>query len=208
MMKDATFRAEQWNGRYDSHVEPINRFVDSLIVEGESTGKGWIPYVAPWHGGAEARVLSILRDPGPKTHKEGGSGMLCIENDDPTAAKQCELFAGKLTARDVTPWNAYPWYINKPPTAHQVSQGANILDRLLALMPRVRVVLLQGGHAQQAWKKFALIAPSTIAKRGLVAVPTFHPGNQALQTSDPLERQRRIDRRIQAIDEVVAVLKS
>lgn len=167
-----------------------------------------MPYVAPWHGGAEARVLSILRDPGPKTHKEGGSGMLCIENDDPTAAKQCELFAGKLTARDITPWNAYPWYINKPPTAHQVSQGAKVLDRLVALMPRVRVVLLQGGHAQQAWKKFALIAPSTIAKRGLVAVPTFHPGNQALQTSDPVERQRRIDRRIQAIDEVVAVLNS
>lgn len=207
-MKDADFRADQWARRYDPHVEGINRFVDSLIAEGESTGKGWMPYVAPWHGGAEARVLSILRDPGPKTHKEGGSGMLCIENDDPTAAKQCELFAGKLSAHDLTPWNAYPWYINKPPTARQVTQGASVLGRLLTLMPDVRVVLLQGGHAQQVWKKFAHVAPSTIAQRRLVAVHTFHPGNQALQTSDPAERQRRIDRRIQAIHDVAAVLNS
>lgn len=206
LMKNAGFRAEQWAGRYDFHVEPINRPVDSLILEATPADKGWMPYVAPWHGGTNARVLSILRDPGPKTHKDGGSGMLCIENDDPTAAKQCELFLDKLDVRDVTPWNAYPWYINKPPTSRQVTEGAQVLERLIALMPDLRVVLLQGGHAQEAWRKFLRVAPRTVAGRGLIAVPTFHPGNQALQTSNPVERQQRIARRIEAIDEVVAVL--
>lgn len=207
-MKDATFREEQWRRRFDPHVEPINRLVDSLIAEGVATAKGWMPYVAPWHGGAKARVLSVLRDPGPKTQKDGGSGMLCIENDDPTAAKQCELFMDKLGAFDVTPWNAYPWYINKPPTSRQVTEGAQVLERLIALMPDLRVVLLQGGHAQEAWRKFLRVAPGAAARRGLIAVPTFHPGNQALQTSNPVERQQRIARRIEAIDDVVAVLNS
>lgn len=207
-MKDATFREEQWRLRFDPHVEPINRLVDSLIAEGSSAGNGWMPYVAPWHGGTKARVLSILRDPGPKTHKDGGSGMLCIENDDPTAAKQCELFMDKLDAFDVTPWNAYPWYINKPPTSQQVTEGAQVLERLIALMPDLRVVLLQGGHAQEAWRKFLRVAPGAVVRRGLITVPTFHPGNQALQTSNPVERQQRIARRIEAIEEVVAVLNS
>jgi hypothetical protein len=69
--------------------------------------------------------------------------------------------------------------------------------RVLSIDAGVRVVLLQGGDAQQAWKEFGQSAPSTIARRGLVAVPTFHPENQALQISDPAERQRRIDRRIE-----------
>lgn len=126
-MKDATFRAEQWTGRYDSHVELINRFVDSLIAEGESTGKGWMPYLAPWHGGAEARVLSILRDSGPKTQKEGGSGMLCIENDDPTAAKQCELFAGKLRLslghQQASYWSASHSGRRRPGPSHSFDAG-------------------------------------------------------------------------------------
>jgi len=52
-----------------------------------------VPAIAPWHGGIEARVLSVLRDPGPKTLTVGGSGFLCIENDDPTAHRQAEMFA-------------------------------------------------------------------------------------------------------------------
>ena len=56
-------------------------------------GRGWMPYVAPCHGGVDARVLSVLRDPGPKTAEQGGSGFLCIDNDDPTAARQVEAFA-------------------------------------------------------------------------------------------------------------------
>src|SRR5215211_5814233 len=84
-MRDPGFRLEQERGRYAPHVRPVNELVDELRCR---HGRGWMPYVAPWHGGVLARVLSVLRDPGPKTQDGVGSGFLCIENDDPTAELQ------------------------------------------------------------------------------------------------------------------------
>ncbi|MFC8276504.1 hypothetical protein ACFUJR_29020 [Streptomyces sp. NPDC057271] len=84
-MADETFRTDQERNRYAAHVRAINELVDGLR---DQDGRGWMPYVAPWHGGTEARVLSVLRDPGPKTQDGTGSGFLCTENDDPTAERQ------------------------------------------------------------------------------------------------------------------------
>ena len=42
----------------------------------------------------------------------GGSGFLGCENDDPSAQVLGEcLDAAGLGARQVTPWNAYPWFL-------------------------------------------------------------------------------------------------
>jgi len=70
-MREEAFRIEQEQGRYAPHVRPVNEMVDALR---DQDGRGWMPHVAPWHGGVEARVLSILRDPGPKTQEGAGSG--------------------------------------------------------------------------------------------------------------------------------------
>lgn len=103
-MADEPFRVTQEQARYAPHVRAINELVDQLRDPG---GRGWMPYVAPWHGGVHARVLSVLRDPGPKTQDGAGSGFLCVENDDPTAELQCRAFAEVgIDAHDVTPWNA------------------------------------------------------------------------------------------------------
>jgi len=108
-MADAAFRAAQEADRYAPHVQPVNELVDSL----RDDVRGWMPHVAPLHGGTTARVLSVLRDPGPATQDTVGSGFLCIENDDPTAERQLQMFTDVgITAADITPWNAYPWYIN------------------------------------------------------------------------------------------------
>lgn len=85
-MASGAFRKEQERDRYAPHVRTINELVDDLR---DQDGRGWMPYAAPWHGGVEARVLSVLRDPGPKTQDTVGSGFLCVENDDPTAERQC-----------------------------------------------------------------------------------------------------------------------
>src|SRR5690606_25293716 len=117
-MAAEAFRLQQDAERYAEHVRPINEPVDSLR---DQDGRGWMPYVAPVHGGVEASVLSVLRDPGPKTLDGTGSGYICIENDDPTAARMAERFERVgISAADVTPWNAYPWYINKKPTGEQL----------------------------------------------------------------------------------------
>ena len=108
-MADAAFRAAQEADRYAPHVQPVNELVDSL----RDDVRGWMPHVAPLHGGTTARVLSVLRDPGPATQDTVGSGFLCIENDDPTAERRLQMFTDVgITAADITPWNAYPWYIN------------------------------------------------------------------------------------------------
>jgi len=48
-MQDLAFRADQRNQTYAPHVEPINRLVDELA----SQGLGWVPRVAPVHGGVD-----------------------------------------------------------------------------------------------------------------------------------------------------------
>lgn len=146
-MAQADFREMQERDRYAPHVRSVNELVDRLRDPG---GRGWMPHVAPHHGGVEARVLSVLRDPGPGAG-EAGSGFLCIENNDPTAECQAIAFAlAGIGAFDVTPWNAYPWYINRAPKAAELDAGVEPLLELLDLMPSPRVVLLQGRERRRA----------------------------------------------------------
>ncbi|MEV6019326.1 uracil-DNA glycosylase [Streptomyces sp. NPDC051997] len=204
-MREEAFQAEQEQERYAPHVRPVNEMVDALR---EPEGRGWMPYVAPWHGGAEARVLSILRDPGPKTLDGTGSGFLCVENDDPTAELQAQIFeeAG-IAPHDVTPWNAYPWYINRAPKATELQAGAKVLEQLLGLMPRAEVVLLQGNEAQDVWRRLLKAHPDAVRGRTLEVVSTYHPGKQALFVRDQDERARRAQHRIDSYQKVGEALR-
>ncbi|MCA4997308.1 hypothetical protein HWD35_21525 [Tsukamurella tyrosinosolvens] len=87
------YREDLLRRRYDSHVRPINKLVDQLRIEQPDK---FIPYVAPTYGGTNARLLALLQDPGPKTdpRNANGSGMLCIENDDESAARYKMFLAG------------------------------------------------------------------------------------------------------------------
>ncbi|KQX55408.1 MULTISPECIES: uracil-DNA glycosylase [unclassified Streptomyces] len=205
-MADETFRTDQERNRYAAHVRAINELVDGLR---DQDGRGWMPYVAPWHGGTEARVLSVLRDPGPKTQDGTGSGFLCTENDDPTAERQCRAFeqAG-IGARDVTPWNAYPWYINRKPDASEQKAGADALARLLGLMPDLRVVLLQGGDAQATWRRLEKAHPALAGQERFQVVRTYHPGRQALWSPDPEVRAAREQHREDALRQVADILRA
>lgn len=204
-MADPAFRADQWHRRFDAHIAPINRYVDEI----RGLGHGWAPYVAPLHGGVEARVLSILRDPGPATQDgDSGSGFLCVENDDPSAELQCDLLkhAG-LAARDLLPWNAYPWYINRKPSTAELLLGLPTILELLKLGPAIQVVVLQGGDAQASWKLLRRHYPLAMRTRRLSVVETYHPSRQALFTPDPAEQERRRLRRFEAFREVAGALK-
>jgi hypothetical protein len=69
-MRDPSFRESQLSGVRLPHIAPINALVDELRNE----GRGWAPYIAPLYGGIDARMLSILRDPGPAANSETGNG--------------------------------------------------------------------------------------------------------------------------------------
>jgi hypothetical protein len=195
-MADETFRIEQERARYAPHVRAINEMVDGLR---DRDGRGWMPHIAPWHGGVLARVLSVLRDPGPMTRDGVGSGFLCVENNDPTAELQCRAFtAAGIQARDVTPWNAYPWYINRAPNASERQAGVDPLVRIIGLLPHLRVVLLQGRDAQDTWQRLARRHPEIVRQERFQVVSTYHPGRQALWSRDPAVRDARAQDRVRA----------
>lgn len=202
-MADAAFREQQWVDRYAPHIAPINQYVDELREQ----GRGWVPYVAPLHGGSDAQVLSVLRDPGPATHDDGGSGFVCVENNDGSAELQANLLEMVgLSPRALLPWNAYPWYINRAPKTAELDAGAPTILQLLQLAPEVSVVLLQGGDAWRAWDRLLRQAPALERDRNLTIVRTFHPSPQALFVKDPEKRARRVARRREAFQEVAAAL--
>lgn len=171
-------------------------------------GRGWAPSIAPIHGGVKAGVLSILRDPGPATLEDGGSGFICVENDDPSAELQCELLeSAGLAAADLTPWNAYPWYINRVPDSAELQAGIEKIVEVAAMMPKLRLILLQGKDAEAVWRRVVRSHPRLTKERELAVVSTYHPSRQALFHPDPAERQRRVDRRSAAFREVAEILE-
>ncbi|WP_423923807.1 uracil-DNA glycosylase [Frigoribacterium sp. 2-23] len=198
-MADPAFHAAQSAGAFTApHVAPINDFVNTIQ---DRDGRGWVPYVPPHHGGVDARVISILRDPGPKTQLGTGSGFISVENDDPTAERMARLFdLNGIPARSVLPWNAYPWYIDAAPNAEQSTAGARVLLELLELTPEIDVVLLQGRDAEKAWRRAAVIGPRITQRFSVHA--TIHPGRQALFHPDPEERQRRIAHQERTFEEI------
>ncbi|WP_324644875.1 hypothetical protein [Pseudarthrobacter sp. LT1] len=100
-----------------------------------------------------------------------------MENDDHSAALQCELLASvKLTPADLTPWNAYPWYRHDQSSglrSPQITEGLDPLTRLINVMPKLEVVLLQGGEAQTPWKRFARKHPNIAARHAAVETYTL-----------------------------------
>jgi hypothetical protein len=135
-------------------------------------------------------MLSVLRDPGPMTHDAaGGSGFLCLENDDASAERFATLLAeARIAPSQMTPWNAYPWYINRKLKARELAAGVEPLHRLVRLLPRLRVVMLNGRDAQHLWNRF--IRTDHDLPDGVVVLPTYHTSAQAFIGSKEVRAAR------------------
>ncbi len=205
-MRDSEFKASQLAHQSDPHIAPINTFVDRLT---DPDGRGWLPKVAPLHGGVDAKILSVLSDPGKATLDGSGSGFLCIENNDATAEAQCKLFdAYGISPRLVLPWNAYPWFIDRAPNAKEKNAGAEVLCELIDLVPTLKVVLLQGGAAVDVWKRAMRRRPSLVADRRLVVVESIHPSRQSQWTRDKAELAARLGKQQLAFETVARVVEN
>lgn len=67
-------------------------------------------------------------------------------------------------------------------------------------------LLLTGRDAQAAWD-IAGQQERLLRNSGLVVLRTVHASAQALQTSDPLERARRIDHRVKTWNEAGRIVR-
>jgi hypothetical protein len=92
------------------------------------------------------------------------------------------------------------------PNAFELEAGVEPLVGLIGLMPRLRVLLLQGGEAASAWRRVLRRYPRITSAQRLVVVSTYHPGGQALWTPDPAVRQARVQHRLDAYRRVAEAL--
>ena len=75
------------------------------------------------------------------------------------------------------------------------------------MIPTLEVVLLQGGSAQDSWRRVSRRAPNLVRERGLTVIDTYHPGRQALWHKDPAVRAERSAHQEAAFQNVAAALR-
>jgi Uracil DNA glycosylase superfamily len=133
-------------------LEPINQYVEAL----RRTHGRDIPVIDQMFGRAEAPVLLVLRQPGPKGATK--TGRLSLENPDKAAgALALRLKEAGLSPSDVAVWNIIPWIPQGPlksPTDQELQLGVRCLQDLLPLLSKRRLaVVLMGGPARKARKR-------------------------------------------------------
>lgn len=148
--------------RRQAHVKPLSDFVDELRAQHPDYQ---LPDFDPCDGGIEARALLLLEAPGPKAI---ASGFVSRNNPDPTARNLCELLAeAGIARRDTVIWNIVPWYVGEEARIRAVvsddlRESAPQLQPLLALLPKLKHVVLVGKKAQTARSVIACLTPATI----------------------------------------------
>lgn len=183
--------SERWNARANADPEVVRTKrerlfegaaapINELVVRLADTNEGGAPFVDPDYGGVDAEVLLLLSDPGPKTQAEfEGSGLLSFQNDDPGAARICMLTqeVGLSPTRCVS-WNAYPWYINRPPTVAERTKGLAPLRELIELLPSLRVVIAMGTTAQDSIQRLRKQHPTSLDE--LAVLDTVHSSTRGV----------------------------
>ena len=185
---------EFWQRQRDQlrvpRIAPITDLVD-ILRQHQHYG---VPYVAPMYGGIEARLLTVLASPGRETRAApGATGFLCIENPDQTAANIKHLTSEEeISPREMTPWNAYPWFTDGPRlTAAELEKGVEPWVQFIKLLPDLRVMMLLGGAAQDGWRRVRRRHPDLLPENKVKIICTYSPGPQAFWHPDAAIRANR-----------------
>lgn len=219
---DQSYVEDLLRRRNDEPVGELNQFVDKLRAQYPDR---FVPYIAPTFGGTNARLLALFQAPGPKTvPANGGSGMLCIENDDPTAARHKAFLSGyKIDTCDVVSWNSYPWYSPDPDPDRSPSDelaATRALSRFLSMLPNLKVVMLHGNVAREAWDRLdrytpvdtdfgPRVLPGRVHTRRVRAIDSWHLSPRVVDPKSKTPEQiARFSREIhESFQEATAILR-
>jgi uracil-DNA glycosylase len=146
-----------------------------------------VPHFDPLDGGDQARLLLLLETPGP-----GGAGPRYVSRDNPTGtARNLTRFLAEagITRADTVIWNAVPWIVhaegatNRALLVGEVREGLTWLPPVLALLPRLEVVVLSGSVAGRARDVVAE------ARTGVHILAMPHPSPTYVCTSPDVPRR-------------------
>lgn len=164
------------------HVAPLERWR-------EAQGDRYMPHFDPADGGVDARMLILLETPGP-----GAEPLRFVSRDNATGtAANLRLFLDetRIARGDTVIWNAVPWVVHEPGArnravlAGEARDGIAMLPPVLALLPRLRVVVLAGRIAARA-------APVVSRERPeLPIILAPHPSPTIMCTSPSYPEQMR-----------------
>jgi uracil-DNA glycosylase len=135
---------------FRKHVDPLRRFVNRLRKKRRVGCR--VPHFDPLDGGVRAQVLFLLEAPGPKAVE---SGFVSRNNPDETAKNFfCINALVGLRRKMTVTWNVVPWYLGdgrriRRANPRDIEDGKPFLMELLALLGKLRVVVLVGERAER-----------------------------------------------------------
>lgn len=147
-MRDPEVRQRRRAMLSQPHIQPLTAYAAQL----RASGLGEVPEFDPWDGGVDAEILFLFEKPGPMTDSTVGSGFISRNNDDPSAEATFNFMqrAG-LPRRLTVSWNIIPWWNGtRVVTRSELEQGVACLRQLIALLPKLRAVVLVGRSAARA----------------------------------------------------------
>lgn len=148
---------------------------------------GPTPHADPLDGGAAASLLLLLETPGPSQEQPR-----FVSRDNPTGtARNLRRFTTEagLARADTLIWNVVPWHIHAPgarnraPRRAEIAAGLALLPGFLALLPRLRVIVMAGRVAGLARPLLEAGHPHRV----VLAMP--HPSPTYVCTSPEIGRR-------------------
>lgn len=146
-----------------------------------------VPHVDPLDGGVDARLLLLLETPGP-----GDAPIRFVSRDNPSGTgRNLSRFLAEagIVRQDTLLWNAVPRIVHAPGarnralTRAEIREGAETIPALIALLPRLAVVVLAGRVAAQARQTIA------DARSSITIVEIPHPSPANVCTSPDVARR-------------------
>ena len=140
----------------NENVRALNQYVKALS---KAKGEDYhIPLFDPADGGVGAKILLVLEAPGGRASGSArSSGFVSTDNNDSTAKNMSEFETeAGLERHLLVHWNIVPWYVGsgkkiRNSTAEEAEDGANELEKVLLLLPKLRVIVLLGQISQKAY---------------------------------------------------------